>query len=253
MTQWTDRQSVQEEQYVFPYHYLDLDLEFYRRVKHLDYLSTLRAIKALLAPFEGGRLLDAGCGDGRFCYELREENVRVVGVDYSDRALAFARAFNPSVEFHRADLADLAFEDAFEMITLIEVLEHIPPPDVKKVIMNLWRALTPNGHLVISVPTANLPVAEKHYQHFTRGTLVELFEPMFSLVKVIGHSRGGKVRRRFTRLQRYAELVWPLRHKVSLVRRFVAYVEKYYHENVEFCREDHAWRLIALFRKSDNG
>lgn len=134
--------NLQEEEYKFPYHYLDLYSDFYSRVRNRVNYSILKIVKEALQPFDGQSILDAGCGDGRSCYELRDENVNIVGVDCSQRAIAFAKAFNSSVEFHVADLADFRIDRKFDYITLVEVLEHISPEKIHKVILNFWEAPT---------------------------------------------------------------------------------------------------------------
>ncbi len=251
MDQLSEQQQVQEEQYRFPYHYLDVALDIYRRVRFLDYLSNLRAIKELAGPFTGQRLLDAGCGDGRFCHELRDQNVSVVGVDYSERALAFARAFNPHAEFRVADLANLTWTGEFDRVTLIEVLEHIRPSDVAATAAGLARAMKRDGLLIVSAPSTNLPVSPKHYQHFTAATLAQALAPTFAPVRIIGHSRAGKPGRRFIRRKKWMELLWPMRFKLPLAQRAIRRFEAFYRREVEFCQPDQAARLIGVFRRAE--
>lgn len=69
------------------------------KLNNIPYLHRLEMVKQLLRPFSGQYVLDAGCGDGRLCYELRKENVQVMGVDMSERAISFAKAFNPDINF----------------------------------------------------------------------------------------------------------------------------------------------------------
>src|SRR5438132_3885481 len=96
----------QEAQYSFPYHYSDLSEGAYK-FANLSYLIRIATVKQMLSPYLGQLVLDAGCGDGRLCYELRNENIKVVGVDMSERAISFARAFNPEIEFFVQNLEDL--------------------------------------------------------------------------------------------------------------------------------------------------
>src|SRR5512133_2544198 len=92
-------QQAQEDQYVFPYHYLDLVDDYRRLITNVPDLCVRELLVSLLVPFQGQTILDAGCGDGRFCYEMRLKNARIVGCDYSEAALRFAKAFSPQVEF----------------------------------------------------------------------------------------------------------------------------------------------------------
>ncbi len=243
------KEEIQNDQYFFPYHYMDIYSELYRRIKYLDYLSLLQIIKGTLSQLNGVKLLDAGCGDGRLCHELSGDGAEIVGVDQSEEAIRFAMAFNPTLEFHILDLTKLSFDEEFDVVTLIEVLEHIPPDIINIVISQLWQALKPEGKLLVSVPTTNLPLSEKHYQHFTVQKIENLFTPMFQVVKIIGHLRTGKTWRQFLRLQKYAEIAWPLSKKVPGMNRFIKYVGDYYRTNVETSNLSQAGRILILLEK----
>ncbi len=247
MDNLTNEQRVQEEEFIFPYHYLSLLGGSY---PNIEQLSILRVIKETIAPFKGQQLLDAGCGDGRFCYELRNENITVTGVDYSEKALGFARAFNPSVRFYQADLCNLHFKNEYDIITLIEVLEHVEPEKVEKVISSLWEALRDNGCLIVSVPSINMKLISKHYQHFTMEKLIELFAPKFKPIKKTGHTNNKRIGNHYRRLRKMCKLLWPWRNKLPCIIRFGDYVEQYYIRKVECCRPEDARRLIVMFKKN---
>lgn len=251
-TKFNNKEKIQDDQYSFPYHYMDLYSEFHRRIRYLDYLSVLRIAQEMLAPLNGQRLLDAGCGDGRFCYELSQNDIEIVGVDHSERAISFAKAFNPKIEFHVSDLSKLSFEEEFDIAILMEVLEHIPPDNIPIAISELWQALKTKGRLLVSVPTTNLPPSEKHYRHFTIESLENLFTPMFQITKIVGHLRTGKTWKRFLRLQKYAELAWPMRNKVPGINKFLKYIENYHRTNVETSSVEQAGRLLLLLRKNSD-
>jgi len=95
----TNVQKVQEDLYEFPYHYIGQKIEIYKLIWQIEYFSIFNIIKNILKPFSNQKILDAGCGDGRFCYEFRDQNVDIIGVDYSQRAINFAKGFNPNVDF----------------------------------------------------------------------------------------------------------------------------------------------------------
>ena len=114
----SDQQSLQEDEYELPYHYLAVSNRLLSLPEKIIttpiYLNYLKAVIDELRPFQGQRILEAGCGDGRFLYELLREtdNVILHGIDYSARAISFARVFNPRVSFSVADLTkDLPFDD----------------------------------------------------------------------------------------------------------------------------------------------
>ena len=248
MKQLTKEQNAQEQQYYFPYHYLGLQLELYRELEHRHYLSVMKICKEMLRPFNGQKILDAGCGDGRFCYEFRNENVEVLGVDYSERAIGFAKAFNPSMQFCVADLTQLDYENHFDIVTLIEVLEHIPPEKIKDCISSLSRALKIGGRLLVSVPTVNLPLHKKHYQHFTMKTLLSIFGDEFNLISKCGHTKSGKAWKRYNSKLKCGYLLWPLRNKLSIVKRYFNHIANYYSKIVN-CDVEEAITIILLLGK----
>ncbi len=245
----TEKQRIQEASYDFPYHYLDLVIDEYRLLRNVEYLGRLEIVKGLLEPYSGQSILDVGCGDGRFCYELRDKNARVTGVDFSESAIRFARAFNPGVEFFVQDVAHLDLPCQFDDIVLIEALEHFAPDRIPAILQSLARVLKEDGRLILTVPSTNLPLLEKHYQHFTPQTLADTLAPHFRIAKLLGCSRGGYKRSIFFNLQRASLILYPWRKKSSLVRRFLVFVNGYYRKNLEVGQPDECLGLAAVCRK----
>ena len=95
----------------------------------------------------GARVLEVGCGDGALAAHLTEaRGCRVVAVDVSERAVAFAR--HRGVDAHRRDVIKEPFgPDAFDYIVLSEVIEHLPLPE------ELLAALRPSSsRFLVSLP-----------------------------------------------------------------------------------------------------
>jgi SAM-dependent methyltransferase len=192
-----EKQKIQEEEYFLPYHwfkepgtyggrlyfgYLSLCLDFLRNFSK-DQLSQIN-------------VLDAGCGDGRFLKELQNIGVRnIYGVDYSERALSFARLLIPEAKLSKADLTEgLPYkEEYFDFIFMIETLEHIIPDRINMLLINLKKVLKRDGNLIITVPSINafLPEHGKHYQHFSVDLLKKYIEPVFKIEKIIGQDKIG--------------------------------------------------------------
>jgi len=118
----------------------------------------MRAISQLGLDNQPLRVLDAGSGRGDLAVALarRHPNWHIIGVDLAlDRAayaIAAAKHLGlKNLEFRIGDLANLGYENEFDLIVNSDVLEHIE--DDRTVLRNLFRALRPGGHLVVTSPS----------------------------------------------------------------------------------------------------
>jgi len=245
MNQLTEKQMHQEASYDFPYHYLDL-LKV-EELGHIEKLSCLKIVKNLIKPFNGQLILDAGCGDGRFCYELRDEKVKTVGVDFSERAIKFAGAFNPNVEFFVQDLKNLNLPYKFDYIVLIETLEHLVPESIPIILERLSNILKKDGKLIITVPSTNLlPQSRKHYQHFSEYSLRTILKNYFGIIEIIGHSKNGFCRKVFSNLRRIGILIYCFRNRIKLIKHFYRFLKNYYTRYLETCKPEEGDKLIVI-------
>src|SRR3712207_52547 len=182
-------QAVQEAEYEFPYHYIpSFEGGNFSQVRKLrwgyEYLSYLRFVLARLERAEFETLLDVGCGEGRFLREVskRFAGKRLLGVDFSARAVEYARLLNPGLRFVREDIADgSAPSESFDVVTLIETLEHVPPVELREFVAGLRRRVNEGGMLVVSVPSKNIKMSAKHYQHFDLDSLTKALAPRFKV------------------------------------------------------------------------
>ena len=101
----------------------------------------------------GDRVLDLGCGDGRFTGELATAGASVVGIDVAEAALARARETYPDLEFRLAPIdGPLPLEDnSFDLVWASEVIEHIA--DTARWLSEVRRVLVPAGRLVVTTPS----------------------------------------------------------------------------------------------------
>lgn len=83
-------------------------------------------------------VLDAGCGTGLLVESLRARGVEAYGVDISEKAIAQVPS---SVREHcwAASLTE-PLPRRYDLITCMEVMQHIDPADAEKVITNLCNA-----------------------------------------------------------------------------------------------------------------
>lgn len=171
------KRALQESQYSFPYHYIPTitpegDVKRYRILNGgYEYLCYQFHVLEKVKSLGPNSVLEVGCGDGYFIGALGDEVSERAGVDYSTRALAFAQAFNPGVEFYKGDASNLSGK--FDVVVAIEVLEHIPDKEVIAFIKTLFERTKVGGHIVISVPSNVRPVSAKHFRHYDTALLRE--------------------------------------------------------------------------------
>ena len=126
---------------------------FYNRA--ID-LSQRLALAGWLRLEPGTRVLDVGCGVGRWSRLLARRGAQVTGIDVSPTMLREAgrRAQLDGVatrcRFLEADLATLELEQAFPFILGVTVLQHVVDPgSFERAVGRLARHLEPGGRLVL--------------------------------------------------------------------------------------------------------
>ena len=117
-----------------------------------DFALRRRYLLAHVRP--GERVLDVGCGDGRFAAELVRTGAQVVGVDVAARAL---RRAERTAQANAADLRLVSPEEplplpdaGFDVVWAGEVIEHVV--DTAAWLSELRRVLRPGGRLLLSTP-----------------------------------------------------------------------------------------------------
>jgi trans-aconitate methyltransferase len=112
----------------------------------------------MLAPQPGERVLDAGCGLGRWTAELAASGARVTGIDIHAPLLEQARIVCPRAEFIAADLLTWAPAEPFDAIYAFATLHWVHPPD--STARALYRMLKPAGRLAAAFGGLSATVRE---------------------------------------------------------------------------------------------
>src|SRR5688572_10982085 len=86
-----------------------------------------------LAPLQGRRVLDVGCGGGILSDSMARKGAQVLGIDLAGKPLKVAQlhaaeAGTPSIEYREVAAEVLAEEmpGHFDTVTCMEMLEHVP-------------------------------------------------------------------------------------------------------------------------------
>lgn len=133
------------------------------------------------------RLLDVGCGDGRFLAAMQTHGWQVEGLETDTRTAALARR-RTGATIHETYLEKLeGVQETFDMVSLLHVLEHVPDP--RATLRAAYDALSPEGGtLLLALPNTDCLEARlfganwypldlpRHYWGFTPLTLVRLVE-----------------------------------------------------------------------------
>jgi SAM-dependent methyltransferase len=238
-------QVLQESKYGYPYHYIAMwDGSRFSQTQSMvwgyEYLSYLFFVLEVVKSLEASSVLDIGCGDGRFLFELHRASppgTRLVGLDYSERAIAYARIMAPDVKWVCGDVRDerALGEGPFDVVSLIETLEHIKPDEIPDFLMGVRRCLADDGTFVVTVPSDNVRVNRKHYQHFSPRSLTEALSPFFTVrdVRHLNHTPTRLLKLMRTLLN---NRLFILNHRRLLRWIYIYYVEHYLIATERTCR-----------------
>src|SRR5918994_1402120 len=113
--------------------------------------SQRRAVAALISKageLAGRRVLDVGCGTGRWTALLAAHGAEAIGIDRSETMLAEARRRRPGLDFQQMDATRLDFpEDFFDLATVVTVVQHLEPADQALAAAEIARVVRPGGHV----------------------------------------------------------------------------------------------------------
>lgn len=107
-------------------------------------------------PLADARVIDVGCGGGILAESLAHRGAAVTGIDAAQRPLAVARLHAAEAGLEDAIRYEFATPEAFaarepaafQLVTCLEMLEHVP--DASSTVNALAALAAPGGHVVCS-------------------------------------------------------------------------------------------------------
>ncbi|ABB32399.1 SAM-dependent methyltransferase, putative [Geobacter metallireducens GS-15] len=137
------------------------------------------AVEFLRSRYPSGNaaVLDVGCFNGFFVKKLLSLGFDAHGIDFNTRAVAYgqkALGLGPRVSSLSVDQC-IARGKRFDVITLFEVLEHVPA--VRPFLENVLKLLKDDGVIIISTPNNNMcwrPPLDYPPHHLSRFTIASL-------------------------------------------------------------------------------
>ena len=211
---FNDKQIEQEKEYNLPIHWI------IGRAYRERYYSVSKLLASMIKKYhKSGAILDVGCGDGKGIndiYHLLGNRYTYTGIDYSSRAILFAKALNYglNIEFIccSANTIDNYLKNKyFDIIIYRDVLEHLCSTELEVSLKKAHTLLKENGIIVVTVPTINDPVLPKHYRHYTAELLeAQLSTSGFDVREVLGYVYQPRYLRWLLQRLSGSPLIWRL-------------------------------------------
>lgn len=124
------------------------------------------ALLAALGPLDGRRLVDVGCGTGRFTAAFEAAGARVTGVDVDPAMLRLARR-RTSAQLLQAHAGALPLpDDGFDLAVAVTLLDFADRAE--QVIDELVRVTRPGGRIVVASLNPRSPWGLVHHRSLRR-------------------------------------------------------------------------------------
>ncbi len=146
-----------------------------------------------LPPDQDAALLDVACGAGKLLHFFKRRGYRnLTGIDISPEQVARARQVITNVI--EGDVLGFleANPESFDIITGLDIVEHLDKPTVVRFLDGCFRALRPGGRIILETVNADTPMALPilygdftHESCFTPQTLLSLLRMTgFSTIEI---------------------------------------------------------------------
>ena len=128
--------------------------------KHNFISDSVDWIASIADPVRYPNLLDLGCGPGLYAERFCKRGYHVTGIDFSKRSIEYAinnaKIKDITIDYKYQNYLDIAYQEEFDVITLIYCdFGVLSDHDRAKLLKSIYRALKPNGKLILDVFTPN--------------------------------------------------------------------------------------------------
>jgi SAM-dependent methyltransferase len=159
-----------------------------------------RYLRGWLPNHKEGFIIDIACGSGKLLHFFQRQGFKnIQGIDISPEQVAIARQFVDNVQEGDV-LAFLGeYENHFDLITGIDIVEHLKKDEVCRFFEICHKALKKGGRLILQTPNADSPWSMSYrYGDFTHencfniASLSQLFN-LYGFKGISGREAGPVV------------------------------------------------------------
>jgi len=112
--------------------------------------DTVDILEKLLAPLQGRRILDIGCGRGQLLQALAERGASVAGLDPDEAMLEVAQALVPKAALKQGCAQLLPWGDgSMHAALFVNSLHHVPVPDMLLALEEAARVVGKGGSVIV--------------------------------------------------------------------------------------------------------
>ena len=105
------------------------------------------------------KILDVGCGTGKYVKFFNQNGFTAIGCDNSPIAVKESRKINKDKQIFQASAVRLPFKKgSFDLLTGIHVVEHLTKNEAEEFIAETRRVLAPGGFIFLATPNFLSPL-----------------------------------------------------------------------------------------------
>jgi SAM-dependent methyltransferase len=119
-------------------------------------LCEAQTIEPIISAHASGKILEAGCGLGRWVLYLKSKGCDITGIDIARDGLVRITSHEPEAKVVAGNIESLPFNDnTFDTVISLGVVEHLEH-GTEKALSEFRRVLKPGGALLLAVPYQNI-------------------------------------------------------------------------------------------------